>query len=156
MNLKQQSHKLWLVALALAVVAGMLATPASASDRRLSVQVDEPFEIGGQLFAAGKLSLREVRELNPITVLTEVRVDGRSLGVMLAKQQSGPSSAQRDLVIFERSRHGHLVLASLALKGEPVRRLTTFGPSGHSEQLQEIASSSVKPSVKPTLVAAVQ
>ena len=150
MDLRQHSYNLWLVALALAVVAGLFAPPAAASGRRLSVQVDEPFVIGGQHFAAGELTLREVRDFNPTATLTEVRVDGRSLGVMLAKAQTGPTSTRRDEVIFERSRNGQLVLASLAHKGEPVRRLYTLGHVDSPRQWQAIARQ------QPTLVASVK
>jgi len=150
MDLRQHSYKLWLVALTLAVVAGLFAPPASASGRRVSVQIDEPFVIGGQHFAAGKLTLREVRDFNPTATLTEVRVDGRSLGVMLAKEEAGQVSTRQDQVIFERSRNGDLVLVSLALKGEPVRRLYTLGHVDSPRQWQAIARQ------QPTLVASVK
>jgi len=126
MNLERQSHALWLVAIVLAVLAGLLAPAAEASGRRLSVQLDEPFQIGENMFTRGHVSLREVRALNPVTRLTEVRVNGRSLGVMLARDLPSQPSSHTDLLIFERSERGHLVLASVAVKGEPVRRLLTF------------------------------
>ncbi len=119
--------ELWLMVLALALLAGLLAPDAFAEGRRLVVQMEEPFEVSGQLYAGGELSLCEVRAFSPVATLHEVRIDGQSLGVLVARDDGGPLVAQRDEVIFERSRAGHLVLTSVALTGEPVRRLFDIG-----------------------------
>jgi len=46
---------------------------------------------------------------------------------LMAQEDAGPLVAQRDEFIFERSRAGHLVLTSVALTGEPIRRLFEVG-----------------------------
>ena len=119
--------ELWLMVLALALLAGLLAPDALAEGRRLVVQMEEPFEVSGQLYAGGELSLCEVRAFSPVATLHEVRINGRSLGILIARDDGHPLVAQRDEVIFERSRAGHLVLTSVALTGEPVRRLFDVG-----------------------------
>ena len=119
--------ELWLMVLALALLAGLLAPDALAEGRRLVVQMEEPFEVSGQLFAGGELSLCEVRAFSPVATLHEVRINGQSLGILMAQDDGRPLVAQRDEVIFERSRDGHLVLTSVALTGEPVRLLFDIG-----------------------------
>ena len=119
--------ELWLMVLALALLAGFLAPDAFAEGRRLVVQMQEPFEVSGQLYSAGELSLCEVRAFNPVATLHEVRVDGQSLGILMARADGSLLLAQRDEVIFARNRAGHLVLTSVALSGEPVRRLFNIG-----------------------------
>ena len=119
--------ELLLMVLALALLAGLLAPDALAEGRRLVVQMEEPFEVSGQLYAGGELSVCEVRAFSPVATLHEVRVDGRSLGVLMARNDGAPQVAQRDEVIFRRSSDGHLVLTSVALAGEPVRRLFDIG-----------------------------
>ncbi len=119
--------ELWLMVLALALLAGLLAPDALAEGRRLVVQMEEPFEVSGQLYPGGELSLCEVHAFSPIATLHEVRVDGQSLGILMARDDGRLLLAQRDEVIFERSRAGHLVLTSVALTGEPVRQLFEVG-----------------------------
>jgi len=130
---------LWLLVLTLAVLAGLFAPPVPAAGPRLVVQVDEPFEVDGQLFKAGQLTLRQLREYSPVATLHEVRVDGRSLGFVLARDQADRGLATRDEVIFERSERGHLTLAAVALQGHPVRRLYRLGEGEHSGTWQAVS-----------------
>lgn len=139
--------ELWLSVLTLAVLAALFAPPVPAAGQRLVVRIDEPFEIDGQLFEAGRLSLRELREYSPVATLHEVRVDGRSLGFMLARDQTDRGVATRDEVIFDRSESGHLVLASVALQGHPVRRLYRLGDGENSGTWQAVSQP------RPTLLA---
>ena len=113
-------NKTWMT-LALAVLAVMAFSPVTpASNERLVAQIDEPFEVGGQLYPAGKLSLIAVTAFSPVATLNEVRIDGRSLGLMLAQQSDG-SASTRDEMTFKRTESGHLVLESFAIKGQPTR-----------------------------------
>lgn len=123
----KMKKELWLTVLALAALVGLLAPETLADGRRLVVQMDEPFEVGGQLYASGELSVCEVRAFNPIATLNEVRVDGQSLGVLLARKADTQRVSRYDEIIFTRSPDGHLVLMSVALAGEPVRRLYDVG-----------------------------
>jgi hypothetical protein len=131
--------ELWLLVLTLAVLAGLFAPPVPAGGHRLVARVDEPFEVNGQLFQAGTLTLRELREYSPVATLHEIRVDGRSLGFVLARDQANRSIATRDELIFDRSERGHLVLASVALAGHPVRRLYRLGDGEHSGTWQAVS-----------------
>jgi hypothetical protein len=144
------SPKLWLTVIALALLVGLLAPPVGASGRQLRVQLDEPFAVGGEYFMGGELTLRELREFNPVSTLTELRVDGRSLGVVLARSQADGPAATRDEVIFERSSRGHLVLASVAVKGEPVRKLYRLGQGEGAGQWHALSAR------RPTMVAALK
>ena len=107
----------------LILLAGFSAPPAPAAGRLVSACISEPFEVSGQMFEAGKLTLHEVQSLSPVATLNEVRVAGRSLGMMLAREDPDSAASARSEVIFERSPRGHLVLAALALEGQPVKRL---------------------------------
>ncbi len=126
--------ELWLTVIALALLAGLLAPDALAEGRRLVVRMDVPFEVSGELYAPGELSLREVRAFSPISTLHEIRIDGQSLGILIARNDGNPPLAKRDEVIFTRSATGHLVLTSVALRGEPVRRLFQIGKSAPAVQ----------------------
>lgn len=131
--------ELWLLVLTLAVLAGLFAPPVPAAGQRLVVQIDEPFEVNGRLFESGQLTLRELREYSPVATLHEIRVDGRSLGFVLARDQATRGIATRDEVIFDRSERGHLVLASVALQGHPVRRLFRLGEGEDSGTWQAVS-----------------
>ena len=135
---------------ALILVAGFSAPPAPAAGRLVSARVSEPFEVAGQLFEPGRLSLHEVQSLSPVATLTEVRVAGRSLGIIVAREQTASAIAARSEVIFERSPHGHLILAALALEGQTVKRLEPL--VGGETTSREPAT----PPARGTLVASVQ
>jgi len=138
---------LWLMVIALAVLAGLLAPPVPAASPRLVVHLNEPFEVNGHVYQSGKLSLRQVREYSPIATLNEIRVDGHSLGVVLARDHGATTPAVRDELIFERNVNGRLVLASLALKGEPVRKLYTLGAGDDAGPWQAMSQP------RPTMIA---
>jgi hypothetical protein len=128
---KTNNRKLWLVALAAAVVAGLTAPAVPAASPRLVANVHESFEVNGDVFDAGRLSVRTVKDFNPIATLNEVRVDGKSLGVVLAQVDPEAAVSNRNELIFERSRDGVLVLTSIALKGEPVRKVQPLDAQGN-------------------------
>jgi hypothetical protein len=127
---RMRTNYFWLVVLGLVAVV-VWTTPDSMAGERLSVRVDEPFEINGELFPAGKLSLREVRTLTPVATLHEVRVDGNSLGLLMVRPDGTTEAARNDEFIFSRSADGHLVLEALAVAGEPMGTILALGsPSG--------------------------
>lgn len=133
------SKRLWLVVLALVVLAGLLTPPAAAAERRCVFRIDEPFEVDGKLYPAGRLTLREVGDYNPAATFTEIRVDGHSLGVVIAWDRSDGTPATEDSVIFERGERGQLVLAAVAMRGEPVRRLYRLGKGDATDEWQALA-----------------
>jgi len=130
---------LWLVVLALVLLVGFLAPPVPASERVLTAHIEEPFEYDGQLFPSGKLTVRQLSEFNPVSTLNEIRVEGRSLGVVLARAEDHGHMASRNEMIFERNTRGRLVLVSVALEGEPVRKLSR--PGAHVETTWQVAAS---------------
>lgn len=118
---KVEKH-VWFAVLALAALVTVLAPAAQAAERTLRVEMSEPFEVAGVLYPPGVLSLREVNDFTPVAHMTEIRVNAQSLGVMLARNAS-PFRSTRDEIIFHRADDGHLVLAAVALKGQPARNL---------------------------------
>ena len=123
------SARYWPWSVALAVLAGLCAPPAPASGPSVVVQMNEPFEIDGEVYRGGRLSLHALRPLSPVATLSELRVDDRSLGLMIARSD-GAVPATRNEMIFERRDDGQLVLVSVALRGEPVRRLLPLAGDG--------------------------
>ena len=149
----------WLLVVALAVVAGLLAPAVHAAGPRLVVQVDESFQVNCDIYQPGELSLRAVRKFSPVATLNEIRVDGKSLGLMLAMEPASATVATQNEVTFERSSSGLLVLASVAVEGEPVRRLERLDCSNGTGRLQapskrptSLQASSTPRSMPPTSV----
>ena len=131
--------ELWWTAIALALLVGFLApaTPAADSTSTMVVQVNEPFEINGKAYAAGKIILRRFASYSPVASLHEVRVNGQSLGYVMARNRPDSDAvAKTNHVVFERNAHGLLVLASLATRGEPLRDLLPFGTPAELDAIQ--------------------
>jgi hypothetical protein len=106
--------ELWMIVLALATLIVCFA-PATMAGERVGVTVSEPFEVNGEVYPAGALSIREVGTFSPVATINEVVVDGRSLGVLIAHEGEGAATASRDELIFTRANDGHLVLVGVAL-----------------------------------------
>jgi len=126
--MERYTYRLWLIVIALVLLVGFVAPPLPASERVVTARIDEPFEYDGQVYPSGKLSVRQLGEFNPVATLNEIRVEGRSLGVALARAETHGPTATRNEMIFERNARGRLVLVSVALAGEPVRKLYRPGP----------------------------
>jgi hypothetical protein len=112
------------IVIALAAVVAW-TTPSVAADR-LVVRVNEPFEVNGDIFPAGRLSLKQVQVMSPGSTLHEARIDGESLGLLLVRDNGSKAVATRDEMVFLRSANGHLVLESLSIAGRPVGRVYTY------------------------------
>ena len=67
---------LWLMVVALAVLTGLLAPPVPAASPRLVVHLNEPFEVNGELYPAGMVSVKKVRDYNPSSSLSDWRIAG--------------------------------------------------------------------------------
>ena len=126
--------ELWLVVLALVLLVAVTAPSVHAADHKLTVKMSEPFQVGGVLYPAEVLSLHEVRQYSPVATFHEVRIDGQSLGLLMARVGQSPTPARRDSLIFGRSSSGHLVLTSVAHQGEPVRKLYHLSPQPNGRQ----------------------
>lgn len=131
--------ELWWTAMTLALLAGLLAPATPAADSKMVVQIDEPFEIFGQSYAAGKITLRHFADYSPVSSLHEVRVNGRSLGYLMARNATD-EIATSNHVVFERKADGRLVLTSLASRGQPLRHLLPFGTPADLEASQRASA----------------
>ena len=118
-RMTRPNRKLWWTVVVLAALAALFAPPAVAGDR-LVAHLDEPFEIAGETFDGGTLSVRPVHIYSPVATLNEVCVDQRCLGLMVARERVA-EPATRDELIFTRAASGVLVLRGLALAGQPER-----------------------------------
>lgn len=115
---------LWVAIVLLALLVVCFAPPAAAASERLVVELREPFQVNGRLFPAGVLGLRQLRNYSPVGTVHDVRVDGSSVGMMLARETA--ERASHDELIFTRSREGNLVLVGMALEGQPICHLLEF------------------------------
>ena len=113
------------IAVSLTAFMALTLVPIAAAEQ-ISVQMDEPFEINGQLFQNGTLTLREVSDYNPVATLNEVCVGRDCLGIFLAQELRGSVVATRNELIFGRATDGHLVLQAVAMNGGPTRGLYSF------------------------------
>jgi hypothetical protein len=102
--------------LGLALVAALAAPEMAAAGRTVTATLGEPFEINGESFGGGELTLREVSSYNPTMTLNEVWVGERCLGLMLADSVQGAAPGSEDRIIFERNDLGRLVLVGFAYR----------------------------------------
>lgn len=108
----------WLIVVALVALAAWAAPPVLAADM-VTARVPEPFEVNGEVYPPGTLSVKEIGALSPVATLHEFRIDGESRGFVLVRPEAGaPASASTELG-FSRAAAGHLVLASVAVAGRP-------------------------------------
>ena len=103
-----------LVVVALAVAVTLFAPSGVADERRVVVSVNEPFEINGQLYPAGELTVKSVRTYNPTSVLSEVWVGRECLGVFRASRIPEEVATTAHSVTFKRTPAGHLTLVGFA------------------------------------------
>jgi len=123
--LRWRKDLFWLVVLTLCAVVAW-TTPETPAGERLVVHVLEPFEVNGEVFPAGKLSLKQVRAMNPVATLHEVRIDGDSQGLLMLRSDGDHGVASRDELGFMRAADGHLVLESVAIAGKPVGTVQAY------------------------------
>ena len=113
-------RSLWMTVLTLACIAAF-AAPADAAGR-LKVVVPEPFEVDGEFYPAGTLTVRQIGQLSPIATLNKVCVEGSCLSYVFTESATD-GEAERDELIFTRAADGHLIFESIGWNGEPVRGL---------------------------------
>jgi len=119
--LKSWKQFAWIVA-GLALLTVIFAPPGEAGSRRITLQMAEPYEIDGQLYPAGELSLRELSAYNPTTTLNELWVDNECLGLRVADTLPDRHKSDSDMLIFTRDpRSGNLILEGVAFRGESSR-----------------------------------
>jgi hypothetical protein len=114
-RMKKQNWKgLALVIVALAVLVTLFAPSGVADERRLVVNVNEPFEVNGQLYPEGKVAVKSVRTYNPSSLLSEIWVGRECLGLFRASRISDDTPTTEDTLTFKRSAAGHLTLVGFA------------------------------------------
>jgi hypothetical protein len=119
-------RELWAVVVALTAIVVCFTPDARAGSDRLVAQIGEAYEVNGQIFPPGELSLKTIRDVSPVATLNEIRVNGRSLGMLLGQQLPSAATELRDGLIFRRAAEGHLVLEAVAFEGEPLRMLLEY------------------------------
>jgi len=88
------------------------AAPAAAIGPNLEIQVDEPFEVNGEMYPAGTLQVRSLGDFSPTQNINELWLDDHCLGYLLARRGVAESAEKfTDSMFFTRSPEGHLVLA---------------------------------------------
>ena len=102
------------VIVALAALVTLFAPSGLADDRRVVVNIDEPFEVNGQLYPAGKVTVKNVRTYNPSSLLSEIWVGRECLGVFRASRISTEPPTANATVTFNRTAAGHLTLVGFA------------------------------------------
>lgn len=102
----------------LVLVAALAAPELQAAERSVHANLDEPFLINGDVYDAGRVTLREVGDYNPRTTMNEVWVGETCLGLMLAERTSAPVTHSNDRLLFERDYNGTLMLVGFAYRGE--------------------------------------
>jgi len=113
--MKQRKWKsLALVVVTLAVLATLFAPSGVADERRLVVSIDEPFEVNGELYPKGEVSVKSIRTYNPSSLLSEIWVGRKCLGLFRASKISDDSSPTQSSLTFTRSAAGHLTLVGFA------------------------------------------
>ena len=103
-----------LVIAALAVLVTLFAPSGVADERRVVVSINEPFEINGQLYPAGEVTVKNVRTYNPSSLLSEIWVGRECLGVFRASRISADAPTANHTVTFKRTAAGHLALVGFA------------------------------------------
>jgi hypothetical protein len=106
-----------LIVVALAVMVTLFAPSGVADERRVVVSVNEPFEVDGQLYPAGEVTVKNVRTYNPTSMLSEIWVGRDCLGVFRASKISDDAPISDHSVTFQRTAAGHLALVGFASGG---------------------------------------
>jgi hypothetical protein len=114
----------------LLLAALALSTVALADGERLVVNVPEAFEIDGRVFPSGNLSLTQVREFTPGTMLHKISVGKDSLGLMMAHRRSIESHVPADALVFQRNARGNLELLGYVLEGHVGGEIYVYVTSG--------------------------
>ncbi len=124
-----KGRKSFNIVLGVALLAWLLAwtAPVMAAGPILAAQVDEPFEVNGELYPAGKLHVKSLGNYSPTQIINEIWVDDICLGYLLARRGVAESDqAFQDAMFFTRSREGHLVLIGYSVADSGTRELFRY------------------------------
>lgn len=103
-----------LAVVALAFLVTMFAPSGAADERRVVVSVNEPFEVNGQFYPAGEVTVKSVRTYDRTSLLSEIWVGRECLGVFRASRISDDAPTTNHTVTLERTAAGHLSLVGFA------------------------------------------
>jgi len=130
---KMRWKGLAMIVVALAFLVTIFAPSGVADDRRLVADVDEPFEVNGELYPAGMISVKKVRDYNPSSSLSEIWVGRTCLGLFQASRVPDDSTSSHDTLNFERTSEGHLALVGFATNAQSTREAYRFVPYTREE-----------------------
>lgn len=105
------------------------ARPTWAHGPQLRVRMDEPFEVAGQLFPAGVLTLRSIVAYNPASSIDEIWIGGDCVGALVADKVFDRATVAEDTVLFERGAGGRLTLVGYMLRGEGTENSYRYRPA---------------------------
>ena len=98
------------------IALGVSSSPANAAGAKITVRMEEPFEINGHVYPAGLLSMRNVADYNPTLSMDEICVGSSCLGIKMARRDATDTPVTHDAVLFERNSEGLLVLSGYVLR----------------------------------------
>ena len=123
------------------VTTWLLASPAPrAGGHRLTFRVQESFRIGSVVYPAGSLHVREVRELNPVSTIQEMWIDGDRIGFQIVRRGFSEAPLSVPTAVFSRRRGEPLVLLGYAVPGgdrATFYRVATDGGFASSEGAED-------------------
>lgn len=118
----------WMIVLSLVALAAFFAPEAEAAGYRLVAQMDEPFVVNGELQPAGEVVVKRIGTYSPATTLNEIRIDGQTIGYVLAQSEDRAPAAASEL-LFVRDGAGRLVLTGLNVSGDRSQEVMDFAGS---------------------------
>ena len=103
-------------------LASWSVADAARTRARVTVELAEPFTIGGTTWPGGRLTLRDLRDYNPGTTIHEVEVDGATVGVLMARRGRSEVARPESAAVFRRDSLGRLHLVGYLRAGRETFR----------------------------------
>jgi hypothetical protein len=111
----------WIVA-GVTLIAMLSAPSFAGGNKRLTINMNESYEIVGTVYPAGKLTVRELNQYNPTTTLQEVWIGNECIGLLKATSMPETQKSTSNEFLFKRDKNGgQLALVGVAFKGETDR-----------------------------------
>lgn len=124
-----KGRKSFNIVLMAALLAWLLAwaAPVMAAGPILAAHVDEPFEVNGEMYPAGKLHVKSLGNYSPTQRINELWLNDVCLGYLLARKSTAESNQDfTDSMFFTRSQEGHLILAGYTVANSGTKELFRY------------------------------